>query len=154
MKIYTAATFSQQSRMRDVRDRLFKLGHNVLSTWLNEQIKPSGMSEDEFGRKMANKDFREIQEADCFIVDMAEPSLTAGKYIEYGFAQAHHKLTYVVKSGEPMTYGHIFLKVADGVFETWEDLYKFFSSNHEETQENDYVKISNELNKKMKEKHG
>lgn len=150
MKIYTAATFSEQGRMRDMRDKLFALGHNVLSTWLNEQIKPEGMSGDQFGRKMANKDFREIQEADCFILDMKTPSLTAGKYIEYGFAQAHHKLTYVVKSGEEMTYGHIFLKVADRVFDTWDDLFEYFKKTHPSEQKNDYVKVSNELNAKLK----
>ena len=65
MKIYTAATFRNQHRIRVMRDRLFMLGHNVLSTWLNEQIKPNGMTEEDFGRKMASKDLREIQESDC-----------------------------------------------------------------------------------------
>jgi nucleoside 2-deoxyribosyltransferase len=146
MKVYLAATFSQQARMRDVRDSLFKLGHNVLSTWLNEQIKPAGMTDEQFGRKMAAKDFREIQEADCFILDMAVPSRTAGKYIEYGFAQAHHKLIYVVKSGEEVTTGHIFLRVADMIFETWDEAYEYFKLVHPGKQENDYVTLSNELN--------
>jgi nucleoside 2-deoxyribosyltransferase len=129
-----------------MRDELFKLGHNVLSTWLNEQIKPEGMSEAEFGKKMANKDFREIQEADCFILDMAVPSRTCGKYIEYGFANAHHKLIYVVKGGEEVTYGHIFIQLADVVFEDWDSLFHYFSIQHAAKQENDYVKVSEEIN--------
>ena len=93
MKIYCAATFKNQHRIRDMRDRLFLLGHNVLSTWLNEQVKPSGMTEEQFGRKMAAKDLREIQEADCVILDTSDPSQTGGKLIEFGFALAHHKFT-------------------------------------------------------------
>lgn len=130
MKIYLAATFRNQDRMRKMRDKLFLRGHSVISTWLNEQIKPEGMSEVQFGAKMAAKDLREVQEADCLILDLADPSKTGGKLIEYGFALAHHKLLYVVLSGEPLTPGHIFLHMADCVFETWDDLLGCFDEDH------------------------
>ena len=53
MKIYTAATFSEQKRIRANKERLIQLGHSVLSTWLEEQIKPAGMLQEQFDKKMA-----------------------------------------------------------------------------------------------------
>ena len=63
MRIYTAATFSDQERIRQYKEPLFKLGHPVISTWLEEQVKPMGMSDEIFGRKMAAKDLQEIGRA-------------------------------------------------------------------------------------------
>ena len=141
MRIYLAATFKNQSRIRQMRDKLFILGHNVLSTWLNEQIKPNGMTEEQFGRKMAAKDLREIQEADCLILDIDDPSVTAGKMIEYGFALAHHKLLYTV--GKPIPNA-IFTLLADKHFDTWEDLFDFFAESHStvDVDTDKYIKIS------------
>jgi nucleoside 2-deoxyribosyltransferase len=141
MKIYCAATFKNQHRIRNMRDRLFLLGHNVLSTWLNEQVKPSGMTEEQFGRKMAAKDLREIQEADCVILDLADPSQTGGKLIEFGFALAHHKLLYTVG---PVIPHAIFLSLADMHFNTWDELFSYFADNHNEgdVDTNKYINIS------------
>lgn len=141
MKIYTAGTFRNQHRIRTMRDKLFLLGHNVLSSWLNEQVKPNGMTEEDFGRKMASKDLREIQEADCMILDLADPSQTGGKLIEFGFAIAHHKLLYTV--GDMIPHA-IFLSLADCHFDTWEELFKFFAENHSESDQdaNKYINIS------------
>ena len=72
------------------------IGYTVLSSWLEEQIKPEGMDDEQFGRKMANKDLREIASSDCFIIDLESPSTTMGKMVELGFAIANHKLIYVV----------------------------------------------------------
>lgn len=130
MKIYTAATFSQQQRIRQNKEQLLKLGHSVTSTWLEEQIKPEGMSDEQFGKKMANKDLREIQSADCFILDLEAPSKTMGKMVETGFALAHHKLFYVVAPEGALTGGHIFCFLADRVFNSWEDLFTYFKQTH------------------------
>ena len=127
MKIYTAATFAEQERIRSYKEPLFKMGHSVISTWLEEQIKPEGMSEHNFERKMAMKDLQEVSAADCVILDVANPSRTAGKMVEYGFALAKHKLVYVV--GELPAHA-IFLGLADGVFPDWDSLLKFISENH------------------------
>src|SRR5258708_32865719 len=127
MKIYTAATFSEQKRIRAHKETLIQLGHNVLSTWLEEQVKPGGMTDEQFGRKMAAKDLQEIRAADCLILDLENPSRTMGKMVELGFALAHHKLIYAVGTPPP---GSIFVLLADRVFESWEALFIYFKEVH------------------------
>lgn len=128
IKIYTAASFGEQMRMRNNRDELFKLGHSVLSTWLNEQVRPGGMNDIQFGIKMAMKDFQEIAECDCLILDLEAPTKTSGKMTELGFAYAKHKLVYIV--GPSLGKGGIFTMLADKTFETWEDLLGYLEVNH------------------------
>ncbi len=135
MKIYTAATFTEQKRIRGRKEELFQLGHSVLSTWLEEQVKPEGMTKAEFGRKMAAKDLQEIATADCLILDLENPSKTMGKMVEFGFALAKHKLVYVVAPGETLTEGHIFCLLADGIFKSWEDLLAYFKTRHSTEKE-------------------
>ena len=130
IKIYTAATFSEQKRIRGHKETLFQLGHSVLSTWLEEQVKPEGMMDAEFGRKMANKDLQEINAADCFILDLENPSKTMGKMVETGFALAKHKLFYLVAPEGTLTGGHIFMLLADKIFSSWDDLFSYFKEHH------------------------
>lgn len=130
MKIYTAASFTEQQRIRQYKEPLFQLGHSVIATWLEEQIKPNGMTDEEFGRKMAAKDLQEVTTADCVILDLEAPSKTSGKMVEWGFALAKHKLGYVVAPEGSMTKGHIFLMLADKVFASWDDLLAYFAEHH------------------------
>lgn len=116
MKIYLAASFTDQKRIRQYKEQLIQLGHTVFSTWLEEQVKPDGMTDIQFGRKMAMKDLQEVRSADCFIIDLENPSKTMGKMVEYGFATAHHKLMYTVG---PLPPSGIFLLLADKQFENW-----------------------------------
>lgn len=127
MKIYTAATFSEQKRIRQHKEVLIQAGHNVLSTWLEEQVKPAGMTDDQFGKKMAAKDLQEIRAADCLILDLESPSKTMGKMVEFGFALANHKLIYAV--GTPPA-GSIFVLLADKVFANWDELFAYFGEVH------------------------
>lgn len=127
MRIYTAATFSEQKRIRAMKESLVQLGHNVLSTWLEETVKPDGMGERDFERKMAMKDLQEVASCDCLILDTASPSRTAGKMVETGFAIAKHKLIYVV--GDIIDHA-IFLGLADQHFADWDELLAFFAENH------------------------
>jgi len=137
MKIYTAASFTEQHRIRQHKETLFRLGHSVLSTWLEEQVKPSGMTDEEFGRKMAAKDLQEVAASDCLILDLEAPSKTSGKMIETGFALAKHKLLYVVAPEGTLTKGHIFLLLADKIFNSWDDLFVYFSEHHSEGKQMD-----------------
>lgn len=130
MKIYTAATFTEQKRIRGNKEKLFQLGHSVVATWLEEQVKPEGMTDEQFRRKMAAKDLQEIAAADCFILDLEKPSVTMGKMVETGFALAKHKLTYVVAPEGTLTGGHIFLLLADRIFTSWDELFEYFKINH------------------------
>lgn len=90
-------------------------------------MRPDGMTEEQFERKMAIKDLQEVNAADCFILDVQNPSRTAGKMVETGFALAKHKLIYVV--GEPPAHS-IFLSLADKHFQTWDELYAYFGQHH------------------------
>lgn len=130
MKIYTAATFTEQKRIRENKEKLFQLGHSVIATWLDEQVKPEGMTDEQFRRKMAAKDLQEVAASDCFILDLEKPSVTMGKMVETGFALAKHKLIYVVAPEGTLTPGHIFLLLADKVFGSWDELLAFFKTNH------------------------
>lgn len=126
MKIYLAASFTEQKRIRAQKEKLIQLGYTVLSSWLEEQVKPEGMNDEIFGRKMAAKDLREIAAADCFILDMEAPSRTMGKMVELGFAIANHKLIYVVAPAGTMTHSHIFVMLADQIFSSWDEAIKVF----------------------------
>jgi nucleoside 2-deoxyribosyltransferase len=97
---------------------------------LEEQIRPEGMSDEQFGRKMANKDLQEIAAADCFIIDLMAPSQTMGKMVEAGFAMAKHKLFYVVAPEGTFTKGHIFMMLADKRFSSWDELFEWFKITH------------------------
>ena len=127
MRIYTAATFTEQQRIRQHKEQLIQLGHTVVSSWLEEQVHPDGMSEEIFERKMAMKDLQEVASADCLILDVENPSRTAGKMIETGFALAKHKLVYVVGNIPPHS---IFLSLADGHFPDWNVLLEYFREMH------------------------
>lgn len=133
MKIYTAATFTEQKRIREQKEKLFQLGHSVTATWLEEQIQPTGMTDEQFRRKMAAKDLQEIAASDCFILDLERPSVTMGKMVETGFALAKHKLIYVVAPEGTLTGGHIFLLLADKIFKSWDELFDYFKENHKST---------------------
>lgn len=126
MKIYTAATFSEQQRIRQHKERLIQLGHSVVATWLEEQLKPDGMTEAQFERKMAMKDLQEVMAADCLVLDVNEKS--GGKMIETGFALAHHKLLYVVGTPAPHS---IFLTLADKQFDSWDQLFTHLAAGEE-----------------------
>lgn len=123
MKIYCAASFTEQTRIRAHKERLIQLGHAVVSSWLEEPpVRPAGMSEDIFEKKMAMKDLQEIASADCVILDVENPRPTGGKMVEVGFAFAKHKLIIVVGTPPPHS---IFLHLADVHFDTWDDLFMY-----------------------------
>ena len=129
MKLYTAATFAEQARIRGHKETLIQLGHTITSSWLEESlyVRPDGMPEETFERKMAMKDLQEVAMDDCFILDVENSSRTAGKMVEFGFACAKHKLCYVV--GTPPAHS-IFLHLADKHFDTWDALFEHFRTNH------------------------
>ena len=110
-----------------MKEQLIQQGHTVLSTWLEEAVRPEGISEIQFEYKMAMKDLQEVAAADCMILDVDSPTKTAGKMVEYGFALAKHKLIYVV--GEPPAHA-IFLSLADRFFVDWEHLFAYFRVHH------------------------
>ncbi len=136
MKIYISGTFTAQRRLRPWRDELWRIGHQVTSSWLDELSKPDGMPVEAFNRKLAIKDLAEIKEADCLIIDTDGASTTGGRYVELGYALANHKLIYVVGPQRS-----VFLSLADRRFDTWDALLQFLKAggDRDETQHPDFV---------------
>ena len=116
MKVYIGASFSSRERLRPIRDRIWALGHEVVSTWIDEVAKPGFMGQDEFNRKLAVKDFCEVSSASLVIIDTVERSSTGGSDSEFGFAfgQFHKKSVWVVGPKRS-----VFHQLADAHFEDW-----------------------------------
>lgn len=119
MKVYISASFTSQKRLRQYRDELWKMGHQVVSSWLDETAIPANMSPDAFIRKLAVKDIAEIVAADVLISDNHEPSTSGGMFIEMGVAlgRFQHIQVWTVgpKGRSP------FHELADRHFDTWEE---------------------------------
>jgi len=116
MKIYLAARFETRATLRPVRDSLWEMGHEVMSTWLDEVKRPPSMPESLFWKKLAMKDLAEIKAADLFVLDTHIGSERGGKEVEFGFAlgQFQAKLLYVVG---PIR--NVFHELCDRRFEDW-----------------------------------
>lgn len=119
MKIYIAGTFADQHTLRLIAHEIWKLGHEVTGTWLNETSKLELLSSAEFKRKLAVKDIAEVYRADVVILDNRQSS--GGKNVEWGISvgQFQHKMLWLV--GEP---SNIFHHLADRQFEDWAAVYE------------------------------
>jgi hypothetical protein len=118
MKIYLAASFNSRHRIRPIRDRLWEMGHDVVSTWLDESVPPPGMPRAIFEKKLGLKDLVESAIADLVIVDLLEPSTTGGRYVEYGLAlgRFQRQLVWLVGPLEG-----VFHYLADERFASWNE---------------------------------
>ena len=116
MKIYLAGSFTSRFDLRPIRDRLWELGHDVVSTWLDESIPTPGMTRETFERKLGLKDLVESAMADLVIVDLLAPSTTGGRYVEYGLALGRFQRQLVWLVG-PLT--GVFHYLADEHFDSW-----------------------------------
>lgn len=107
-----------------MKDEIWQLGHQVLSTWLDEVAKPEFMNVLDFRIKLAIKDLCEVSAADLLILDSMESS--GGKNFEAGFAFAHHqnKLFWVIGK-----CSNIFQELADDHFDSWDDCLKYLADN-------------------------
>lgn len=118
MKIYLAGSFTSRFVLRPIRDKLWAMGHDVVSTWLDESVPPPGMSQETFERKLGLKDLAESASADLVIVDLLEPSTTGGRYVEYGLALGRFQRQSVWLVG-PLQ--GVFHYLADERFDSWDE---------------------------------
>src|SRR3990167_10567175 len=118
MRVYIAARFEHGESLRPIRDALWKMGHEVVSTWIDETVKPAGMGQDVFWKKLALKDLAEIKSADLLVLDTHVGSERGGKEVEFGFALAQFQamLLYIVG---PLR--SVFHELCDRRFDTWEE---------------------------------
>lgn len=130
MKIYISGTFNAQHRLRARAEQLWKMGHEITSSWLHETAKPAVLTEGQWNARLATKDIVEVAMADCLILDLDEDSTTGGRYVEWGVASHPRdpKLRFTVGGGKRPR--GCFNYLADSHFETWEKLLAFFKSNY------------------------
>ena len=119
MKIYLSAGFAARNHLRPIRDRLWSMGHEVVSTWLDETARPAAMGLSVFHRKLGLKDFAEVAAADLLISDHLEPSTSGGRDIEFGIALGRFQHIQVWIVGTPPKVSP-FHELADARFPTWE----------------------------------
>ena len=119
MRIYISASWVAQKRLRPHRDELWKMGHIVTSTWLDETEQPAGMPTPAFKKKLGIKDITEITDADLLINDLLEPSTSGGRDVEYGVALGRHQRCQTWIVGTPVSPFHF---LADSVFTTWDEV--------------------------------
>ena len=67
MKIYIAGAFESQARLKPLRDRIEALGHEVVSTWLDEANLLPPTPEESWA--YAIRDLGEIRVCDLLILD-------------------------------------------------------------------------------------
>jgi hypothetical protein len=140
MKVYLAATFTERERVRQYKDKLFQLGHEVISSWLDEIARPDFLTEVEFKKKLAFKDIVEVYAADLLIQDTEQSS--GGKNVELGvaFGQFHDKLIWTV--GPPT---NVFQELVDRQFVTWEELLKYLALHYKGSKHENAVFPSKDL---------
>ena len=119
MKIYIAASFTSRNRLRPIRDKLWEMGHEVTSTWLDEVAKPDPMTQNEFYKKLALKDITELRTANLVIVDLLDPSTSGGRDTELGLALGCFQSKQIYLVGEPAS---VFHQLSDKMFSNWEHL--------------------------------
>src|SRR5689334_21956361 len=119
MKIYISAGFTARERLRPIRDRLWSMDHEVVSSWLDETAQPELMSRETFYRKLGMKDVAEVISADLLISDHLEPSTSGGRDIEFGVAPGRHQHCQLWIVGDPPRLSPFHL-LADERFPDWE----------------------------------
>lgn len=119
MKIYIAASFASRERLRPMRDKLWAMGHEVVSTWLDEVAQPENLTKDEFYKKLAIKDLAELKSANLAIVDILDPSTSGGRDVELGFALGSFSSKQIFLVGTPSS---VFHQLVDRVYPSWERL--------------------------------
>ena len=117
MKIYIAGFFDTRNRLKQIRDRLVGMGHQVNSHWLDEVSKPTNMSEDLWFTKLALRDLADIFSSDLLIVDTLDVTPRGGREVEFGFAlgRFQDQQTWVVG---PLR--NVFHRLADEHFQDWD----------------------------------
>ena len=118
MKIYMAGFFDTRERMRPLRDQIWKLGHEVVSTWLDEVKYPETMDREIFFKKLALRDLAEIRSADLIIMDTIDETPRGGREVELGFALGRFQSIEIWIVG-PLR--NVFHRLADLHFVNWDE---------------------------------
>lgn len=102
-----------------MRKVLEDLGHNVISTWLDEDDAQSYELHPARGPGYALRDRGEIEASNMLIIDTIEESSSGGREVELGLALAGFKRTWRVGPAR-----NIFHTIVQQDFPDWESAYE------------------------------
>lgn len=102
--------------MREIRAQIHLLGHEVISSWLDED--QSFNSIPEMAPGFSFRDLGEVMASDLLIIDTFEGSNTGGREVEYGAAIALGRPVWRVGPSR-----NIFHSIAKRTFNSWEAVY-------------------------------
>jgi len=122
VKIYLAAPFEYQERMKIVRETIhFQPGLQVVSHWLDE---PPGQD----GAAMAHLDLSHVRAADVLVLNEEGFKVRGGMHVEFGYALGLNKTVAIV--GTPY---NIFQKLPQvHQFDNWVDCISWLNKEHSE----------------------
>lgn len=118
MKIYIAGTFNDRDELRKEAIQIWDVGHEVVSSWLNEVSRPACMDHATFHRKLAIKDIAETKSADLIILDNRQSSGGKNCELGIGLGEFQNKLLWLV--GEPT---NVFHWLVDRQFKNWVEVH-------------------------------
>lgn len=100
MKVYLAARYSLNPRLREFAAYLRARGEEVTSRWINGSHEINDHPSDKARQRLAEEDMQDLIDADVMI-SFSEPPLTAtrargGRHVEFGLAIAWGKRIIVV----------------------------------------------------------
>jgi len=132
VKVYIAGSFPSRERLRLEATRLYALGFEIVSSWLNEVQKPAHMTMEIFHKKLAIKDVSEVLSADLLIVDNLDDLSRGGKSVEMGLALGAFQSSLIYRIG-PAT--NVFHQLADQVFKNWDECMAYCKEHHSQNKE-------------------
>lgn len=114
MKIYLAARYSRIEELRNLREELQRMGHEVTSRWLDTDWERtsngSSVAPPEYREKHCLIDLEDVRAADCCISFTEEPNSPHGKkggrHVEFGVALQDGKRLIVVGFRENIFHHH------------------------------------------------
>ena len=123
MRFYVASRLSCRPQLHEVRAKLRALGHDVISTWLDESGDYSNSIEQ--AKKVAMRDLCQISQVDVLILDTTSPISKdggGGRETEFGFAlgQFQHKKLWRVGPAK-----NVFHHLADMTFDSWKEFLEY-----------------------------
>lgn len=121
MKIYIASTFESRAELRPIRDELHRLGHEVVSTWLDEPDGDGYTMSQAHLVALANRDLYEIAGVDLFILCTLFENNRGGREVEFGYALSNAGVVWIVGPER-----NIFHTLADQRFDNWTECFRAF----------------------------
>lgn len=114
MKIYLCGRYSRRDQLRDVRDKIQQMGHDVVSRWLDTEYayRPDqgAAAPPEYREKYARIDLEDVAACDAVISFTEAAGIPnagrGGRHVEFGYALALGKRLIVIGHRENLFHHH------------------------------------------------